>query len=382
MSINNKLNLGIMKRIAFLLCTAAMLGTMSSCTSDADKTIRMVKSEVDMTRTLMVSSNTAADFTFGEQTVRNVTSATFKNAPEKGTLTITPTSADYFAQEPISVDFSGKSVVALDVQIAKKPSIEVSQEDMKNGQVVTNDAENQELSGVTASIAVPSGTTITGNTTSPFSIVAFAPTEGGQWMTRGESDGDASVLVLRCAADGAKFSEPVTVTLDIPESDGLDLYCMSEDGQEVLPLAEVGNSKRSVKLSHFSDWITVMRATEEKAVTRGTAGEEISTFTISVTKDVPVQISYQSKTGAVWTGGTKSTVVTNYLKTKVGKYVVSTKTETKTFNASGTITYRVHQPYSDNSYKSGTAKFTARVYSAAYAVFEQPQGGHSGGGGS
>ena len=370
-----------MKKIAFVLCATALLGTMSSCTSESDQTIKVTKVETAMTRTLMVSSNTAADFSFGGQTVSNVTSATFENVPEKGTLTVTPVSADYFAQEPIAVNFTGSDVVALDVQIARKPTIEVSQEDMLKGQVVSNDAENQQLTGVAASIAVPAETTISGNTTSPFSIVTFVPTEGDQWVTRADgNDGDASVLVLRCAADGAKFSEPVTVTLDIPESDGLDLFCMSEDGKEMYPLTEVGGDKRSVKLSHFSDWITVMRATEDKSVTRGTPGEEISTFTFSA-KAGSNTIKYQSKKGAVWTGGTKSTVVTNYLKTKVEKYVVSNKTETYTATSAGTITYRVHQPYSDNSYTSGKAKFTARVYTDAYIEVDQPQGGHSGGGG-
>lgn len=369
-----------MKKIAFMLCAAALLGTMSSCSSDSDRTISLTKVETEMTRTLMVSSNTLADFTYGGQTVSNVTSATFENAPEKGTLTITPITDEYYAQEPITVDFSGKSVVALDVQIAKKPTIEVSQDDMKNGQVVTNDPENQELTGVTASIAVPAETVISGNTTSPFSIVTFVPTEGDHWVTRGENDGEASVLVMRCAADGAKFSEPVTVTLDIPESDGLDLFCMSEDGKEMLPLTELGGGKRSVKLSHFSDWITVMKATEESSATRGTPGEEITTLTASVTVGENT-ITYQSKTGAVQTGGTKSTTVTNYLKTKVGKYVVTNKTETYIADAPGTITYRVIQYYEDCSYKSGSAKFTARVYKGAEVKIDVAQGGHSGGGG-
>jgi hypothetical protein len=125
-----------------------------------------------------------------------------------------------------------------------------------------------------------------------------------------------------------------------------------------------------------------MRATEEKAVTRGTPGEEISTFTISVKAREDITVKFQSKQGAVWTGGTKSTVVTNYLKTKVGKYVVSTLTsDPYTPSADGTVTYRVIQPYEDCSYKSGSAKFTARVYSPAHVEFDQPQGGHSGGGG-
>lgn len=367
-----------MKKIAFMLCAAAVLGAMSSCTSDSDTTIKVSFGSSDETRVLMVTSNAPAIFTYGDKTVSGTTTATFENVPEKGTLMIKPLSDDYFGQEKVAVAFNGSKTIALDVQLAKKPTIEVSQEDMMNGKIVTNDAENREMTGVLASIAVPSTTTITGNTTSPFSISTFVPTESSNIVTRGDDDGAAGVLVMRCAADGAKFSEPVVVTLDIPESDGLDLACVSEDGTEVYEMPEAGNGKRLVKLSHFSDWTVVMRATATDIVTRA-AQYEITTTTVSV-KQGNNTISYQSKTGAVWTGGTKNTTVTNYLKNKVGKYVVTTKTANYPATAPGKVTYRVIQKYTDKSYTSGSAKFTARVYDGATIEFDAPQGGHSGGG--
>lgn len=372
-----------MKKIAFMLCAAAVLGAMSSCTSDSDATIRVKSVSSDETRVLMVTSNAPAIFTYGDKTVSGTTTATFENVPEKGTLMIKPLSDDYFGQEKVAVAFNGSKTIALDVQLAKKPTIEVSQEDMMNGKIVTNDAENREMTGVLASIAVPSTTTITGNTTSPFSISTFVPTESSNIVTRGDDDGAAGVLVMRCAADGAKFSEPVVVTLDIPESDGLDLACVSEDGTEVYEMPEAGNGKRLVRLSHFSDWTVVMRATATDVVTRATTYQyEITTKTVSV-KQGDNTISYQSKTGAVWTGGTKNTTVTNYLKNKVGKYVVTTKTKVVEASGDGTYTYRVKQAYLDKTYTSGSAKFTARVYYGAEVEDEDlniPQGGHSGGG--
>lgn len=369
-----------MKKIAFMLCAAAVLGAMSSCTSDPEATYEVIPASGNESRVLTVTSNVPAVFTYGDKTVSGTTTATFENVPEKGTLTINSVSADYFGQKKVDVVFNGNKTIALDVQLAKKPTIEVSQQDMMKGKVVTNDAENQEMTGVKASIAVPSTTTITGNTTSPFSISTFVPTEAGSWMTRGDDDGEAGVLVMRCAADGAKFSDPVIVTLDIPESDGLDLTCVSEDGKEVLDMTEVGSGKRQVKLSHFSDWTVVMKATASDVVTRADQTVEVTTMTITINPGDNT-ITYQSKTGAVWTGGTKNTTVTNYLKNKVGKYVVSNKTYIYTNTTGATkLTYRVIQPYQDKSYKSGTAKFTARVYSEAYIEIEVPQGGHSGGG--
>lgn len=369
-----------MKKIAFMLCAAAVLGAMSSCTSDPEATYEVIPASGNESRVLTVTSNAPAVFTYGDKTVSGTTTATFENVPEKGTLTINSVSADYFGQKKVDVVFNGNKTIALDVQLAKKPTIEVSQQDMMKGKVVTNDAENQEMTGVKASIAVPSTTTITGNTTSPFSISTFVPTEAGSWMTRGDDDGEAGVLVMRCAADGAKFSDPVIVTLDIPESDGLDLTCVSEDGKEVLDMTEAGSGKRQVKLSHFSDWTVVMKATASDVVTRADQTVEVTTMTITINPGDNT-ITYQSKTGAVWTGGTKNTTVTNYLKNKVGKYVVSNKTYIYTNTTGATkLTYRVVQPYQDKSYKSGTAKFTARVYSEAYIEIEVPQGGHSGGG--
>lgn len=368
-----------MKKIAFMLCAAAVLGAMSSCTSDPEATYEVIPASGNESRVLTVTSNAPAVFTYGDKTVSGTTTATFENVPEKGTLTINSVSADYFGQKKVDVVFNGNKTIALDVQLAKKPTIEVSQQDMMKGKVVTNDAENQEMTGVKASIAVPSTTTITGNTTSPFSISTFVPTEAGSWMTRGDDDGEAGVLVMRCAADGAKFSDPVIVTLDIPESDGLDLTCVSEDGKEVLDMTEAGSGKRQVKLSHFSDWTVVMKATASDVVTRAESSE-VTTMTITIKPGLNT-ITYQSKTGAVWTGGTKNTTVTNYLKNKVGKYAVTNKTENYNNTTGATkLTYRIIQTYEDKSFKSGSARFTARVYRGATIVIEGPQGGHSGGG--
>lgn len=370
-----------MKKIAFMLCAAAFLGTMSSCSSDSDETVTVTNRGAKVTRTLVVTANTLSDFTYGGKTIRS-TEATFENAPVNGMLKVTPVSADYFDQDAMSIDFGTQATLAYDVQLAKKPTLEVSQEEMLKGQIVTNDQENSEMTGVKASIQVPSTTQITGNTTSPFSITTYVPTETGQWLTRGENTGEAKVLVIRCAADGAKFSEPVIVTLDIPESDGLDLVCVSEDGKEVLPLAEIGGGKRQVLLSHFSDWTTVMRATPVNDVTRATPGTEVTTQTINVTTAGPVTITYQSKAGGVWLSGKKSTTITNYIKNNLGKYVVSNVTSTTPQSIPvGKLTYRVIQTYEDGTYKSGSSTFKARKYTGATIEVDIPQGGHSGGAG-
>ena len=378
----------IMKKIAFLMCAAAVLGTMSSCSSDSEESAQIVQGVGNVTRTLVVNTNTPSNITFDGKTVANVTTATFENVAQKGILKVVPLSNEYYEQKETLVDFTEKKIIALDVMMAKKPTIEVSQADMLNGQVVFNDQENQELMGAKASIAVPANTVISGNTWSPFSITTFVPTDDVvNYVTRAEGQSETNVLTLRCAADGAEFSVPVDVVLEIDNSDGFDLEIVSADGTERYAMTEIGGDRRLMKLPHFSDWNVVMKVTGGDNVTRAnTTGVETKTGTVSVKAGNDNSFSYQVKSGALQTGGTKSTVVTNYLNKNYGKYVVKTITESNIYSSSnGTLTYTVTQPYTDYpDLKSGKAKFSARVYGEAtctYTISSVQQGGHSGGSG-
>lgn len=380
-----------MKKIAFLMCAAAVLGTMSSCSSDSEETAQVIQSVGEVTRTLVVNANTPSNITFDGKTVANVTTATFENVAQKGILKVVPLSSEFYAQEESLIDFTDKKTIAMDVMMAKKPTIEVSQADMLNGQVVFNDQENQEVMGVKASIAVPSNTVISGNTWSPFSITTFVPTDNVvSYPTRAESQSEANVLTLRCAADGAEFSIPVDVMLEIENSDGFDLEIVSADGTERYAMTEIGGDRRLMKLPHFSDWNVVMKVTQGSMITRGDAttseGKDSTTYTVAVKKGSNT-ISYQSKTGAVRTdNGAKNTLVTNYLKKTYGTYAVTTKKITKQYDNAGTVTYAVVQPYTDHKGLTSNKKtFDARVYHEARVVFKEPstivQGGHSGGSG-
>ena len=378
----------IMKKIAFLMCAAAVLGTMSSCSSDSEESAQIVQGVGNVTRTLVVNTNTPSNITFDGKTVANVTTATFENVAQKGILKVVPLSNEYYEQKETLVDFTEKKIIALDVMMAKKPTIEVSQADMLNGQVVFNDQENQELMGAKASIAVPANTVISGNTWSPFSITTFVPTDDVvNYITRAEGLSETNVLTLRCAADGAEFSVPVDVVLEIDNSDGFDLEIVSADGTERYAMTEIGGDRRLMKLPHFSDWNVVMKVTGGDNVTRAnTTGVETKTGTVSVKAGNENSFSYQVKSGALQTGGTKSTVVTNYLNKNYGKYVVKTITESNIYSSSnGTLTYTVTQEYTDYpNLKSGKATFSARVYREAkctYTISSVQQGGHSGGSG-
>jgi hypothetical protein len=377
----------IMKKIAFLMCAAAVLGTMSSCSSDSEETAQIIQSVGEETRTLVVNANTPSNITFDGKTVANVTTATFENVAQKGILKVVPLSNDYYAQNESLVDFTDKKTIALDIVMAKKPTIEVSQADMLNGQVVFNDQENQEVMGAKASIAVPYNTVISGNTWSPFSITTFMPIDDVvDNVTRANGQYEVTVLTLRCAADGAEFSIPVDVMLEIENSDGFDLEIVSADGKERYAMTEIGGDRRLMKLPHFSDWNVVMKVTEETKITRSDPdpNPEVTTVTVPV-KAGANTISYQVKSGALWKSGTKSTLVTNYLKKNYGTYAVTTKKYSYTATAAGTVTLTVSQSWEDKSLTSGKAKFVARIYNKTATVSTTfspvQQGGHSGGSG-
>lgn len=76
-------------------------------------------------------------------------------------------------------------------------------------------------------------------------------------------------------------------------------------------------------------------------------------------------ISYQVKSGAQWRGGTKNSIVTNYLRQDYGPYAVTTEKATYTANKAGTVTYTVTQDWEYKILTYGRAKCVACIYSEA-----------------
>ena len=366
-----------MKKIVFLFCAAAMLGTMTSCHRSTDVSPNVTPVVVDQTRTLIVTTNTAADFTYEGKTVSNVTTATFTNVAAQGKLKITPRSTDYYDQDAMDIDFYDKLTLAINVNLAKKPSIVVSQEDAKNGQDVTNDTENQQSTEVVANLTVPPTTLITGSA-SPFSITTFVPAETVLESTEKGEEVEANVLVIRCTPDGARFSEPIVVNLGISNSSGFDLECVSEaDENETLPMIDLGNNKWQVSFTHFSDWFVFLKA----IVTESADREEVTNGSSAIVAGENT-ITYRAKAGAIETSSMRCVLVSTFIQKKFGAYFETTKKATFTSDAPGTATWRVTQPYKEVTLQSNTKTFTARVYGEPVIEItgtQSGQGGHSGG---
>lgn len=92
------------------------------------------------------------------------------------------------------------------------------------------------------------------------------------------------------------------------------------------------------------------------------------------------QVTIQIREGALQTGGTKSTVVTNWLNKNFGKFVVKTKTFTvlRSEKTVRVLYYKVYQFYADyTNLKAGKAKFSATYYSrkaSKWLILHTPYG--------
>ena len=227
-------------------------------------------------------------------------------------------------------------------------------------------------------LTVKAGTIISGNTTDPFTITTYFPAETILESTNENDSVEANVLGIRCTPDGAVFSEPVSVTLTIPNSTGFDIVCrFSGDETEEVPMEDLRNDKWLVMLSHFSDWYDYLQAVVIDVV----PNQEITTGTMMVKAGLNV-VPFKVKSGAVETSDTQCDLVTVFLEKKYGAYYETTRDASFTSNADGMVNYRIVQSYYDVTLQSNERVFTARVYDDAIFEILNGQGtdeGHSGG---
>ena len=369
-----------MKKIAFLLCAAALLGTMTSCHKSHDSKPTVSPAILDETRTLIVNVNTPCDITYGGVTFRNVTKAVFERTSAKGKLTVTPRSNQFYAQDAMDIDFYDKLTLQVNVKLAKKPLNKISQDDAKKGKPVVNDPDNQNSTGVVASFTLPDGIDITGNTTDPLAITVFEPAETVLEPVGMGDELEANVLVIRVEPAGAVFSTPIPVVVNIKNSTGFDIVCVSADGTKNVTMKDLGNDNWELYLPNGTDWECLLKA----EVVSSVEGNEYVTGTTNIVAGENT-INYPVKAGGKETSNTNCALVTTFVEKEFGAYVERNKPATFTSDAPGSATWRVTQPYRDITLKSNNRTFVVRVYGEPVfeivATSEDAQPGHSGGAG-
>ena len=177
-----------------------------------------------------------------------------------------------FFTETVPVKFGDNEVVELNIPAVKKSSNTQSLAAL-GGAVgsVTNDTENQsedqmngELDGVQAQIDIPAGLTLmnanggayTGS--DDFSITVYTPAASPaslSTLTNGKVIG-CEVLAVRCTPDGALFSTPVDVKVQIPEVASYSLKLFnSANKSETRAITAIGGDWYQASIPHFSSWI-------------------------------------------------------------------------------------------------------------------------------
>ena len=344
---------------------ALVAGTFTAChKGDSTDPEALVDVTVDKvvfttTNTLVVRSNVEATFTFAGQT-KTGTEATFETTRRSGDLKVTATAA---GKRPVEMKVSFAktdyqefevTLVTMGVAVPAATAEATGAADVTNGS--TNAAENDD---VTASFNVAGNTN--DGTTGDYSVTVFTPedVETNTDNITNNTTANEPVLALDCQPDGAVFRNPITMTVDIPGSEGFDISCVNADKKtEKVNAVEVSGqpTKRQFVLDHFSIWDIVLNAT---------ATMTKSTQTITAEGDAGNgSLTYKFDYGFE-TESASNTLISKYLKKLFG---ITKKNSSKSikFDAvqGGTAKLTATQEVKTYTFSSnnGTQTFKATVY--------------------
>jgi hypothetical protein len=354
-----------MKNFKFLIPVAAFCA-VSVLTSCSDESSSVAKKTVDVAANyeLTLTSNVDAQFVVEGQAMQTGTTATFTDITDKSVkVTVTATDASYAIptnSQTMTVNFSDKNASnVVDFTFAKVSANQVAQNDAK-GNIVTNDAENASAFS-TVSIMVPENVAITGNTTDPFSVTAYEPTEEVSEVVNGsETTADVALMAMQCTPHNGQFSPALTMKVYLDkEYAGMEvfvedkMYVVDEDGYV------------SFETPHFSTWIIKGKV----KYTQQETGVEVEGPTTYTFQKGPNKIDVDFKTGWEVISGSK---MTSTIKKKISKiktfgkyYRERTATVTYTASQSGTGTVTLKQAWTDYKVLYGSKNFVIRVWNNA-----------------
>lgn len=342
--------------------------------------------------------------------VSDVTFAVNGTATKGNTITVTATAqtAGKYTQDSytktitigdetsmqVAFEFTLKAV-AVDVEdaVATAESVTVYQGKSENGEAATSTTNESEaatevveVEGATANQvamevpkeAVADAKTQTGSTS--FSVVVVPANDDVAQVPVSEVKEDenktveTSTLSAICEPSGARFdSKPVTITINAPESAGLDFY--AKNGNETIDGTATA-SALSVAVPHFSAWDFIL-----KAVIRNVKETETATTKTVNVKAGANTVNYTSTYG--WSVNKKNVLVNSYLVGKYGPSKEVSHQKSVSFNSTGNglVTYNVYDKTVEFDVVSGTATFhvVAKAGSRVDIVKVEYTPDHSGG---
>ena len=327
--------------------------------NDSTRTTYVVDNVVfTATNTLAVRSNVEATFTFAGQT-QTGTEATFETTAKTGNLKVTAVGK---RDVNMSVSFANTDYQELEVNLISPgnvypaAAVEAAAAGSAESEVSNGAANAADSDGVTASFNMGGNTNTDVSTAGhDYSVSVFTP-EYVETNTDGittNTEANEPVLALDCQPDGAVFRAPITMTVDIPGSEGFDIRCVNAENRNDVAISVANGSRRQFTLVHFSIWDIVLNATA--TVTKSTQ---------AITAEGPADagsLKYAFDYG--FETQTSSSFVYKYLKKLFG---VTKKMSSKSikFDAvqGGTAKLTATQKVKTYTFRSGNQTFAATVY--------------------
>lgn len=405
-----------MKRINFLLGVLAVTSTalFSSCFSSdgADETpeVPTVKPVEDKTPYVLVpSSNVDEDVryewnptTFEKGTTVTVTAkavTTGKYTTDTQTKKVTVGDEKQVSVYFVFTEKPAPAPVVVDEDVTEAVTIYQGEKDAKGESNSTDNANNAAQSVVIdeeekitvgqVSLEIPVTAVADAKATAQstaFSIVVVPAADENIEQVSASNMKDvedatksepleATAMQAICEPTGAKFKNPVTIAIQVPESDGIEFTAVN--GKDEASNCKAEGNVLKMDVSHFSAWDILLVAKIENFQIK-----ESVTIGKQNVKKGENEISYESTYG--WSTKATNALVRSYLVSQLGSsksrtVVVKAKYES---TGEGVATYRVISKTAEFDVKSGRRTFHVVANIGSELKIDNVtaiQPGHSGG---
>ena len=338
---------------AFGLCSATAL---TSCHNGED--VDIVEVAQLEARTLQIHTNVAATVNVNGESKTTTAliggtgfEASFANPAATGTITV---SASGRQGKTVSYDFKDGAMLYYDLMLEAAGTVYSQAAVETGGATVSNGTANQDDNdGVEASFAL-NGETNNG-TTGDYSITVYDPaaaSTNAEDLAQGQTYEEAP-LAIDCKPDGANFSNPIKVKLNIPGSGEFAIKVKS--GDEEAAITQTGDLVEA-NIPHFSIWEIVLNVKLESIDTQ--VNKIVDTTVDAKSGKYGFKFDY----GYSCDQASNSTLIKNLLKTifgskkkKVNKNITWTPTE-------GSATVTVNQEVKTYKFVSGNKVFYVTTY--------------------